>query len=40
LEKEIQANRDQIHTNRMHIAILEEKLSTDHKIKSRPLGKE
>ncbi|CAB5219472.1 hypothetical protein UFOVP229_77 [uncultured Caudovirales phage] len=40
LEKEIQLNRDQIHTNRMHIAILEEKLATDHKIKSKPLGKE
>jgi hypothetical protein len=33
LEKEIQANRDQIHINRLHIAILEEKLSVANKIK-------
>ena len=34
LEKEIQANRDQIHTNRLHIAILEEKLEVSNKIKN------
>jgi hypothetical protein len=34
LEKEIQANRDQIHTNRLHIAILEEKLNVSNKIKN------
>jgi len=32
LEKEIQANRDQIAVNRLHIAILEEKLATSKKI--------
>ena len=34
LEKEIQANRDQIHENRLHIAILEEKLNVSNKIKN------
>jgi hypothetical protein len=34
LEKEIQFNRDQIAVNRLHIAILEEKLSTSKKISS------
>jgi hypothetical protein len=32
LEKEIQLNRDQISVNRMHIAILEEKLKVEKKI--------
>ena len=40
LEKEIQMNRDQIHTNRMHIAIIEEKIGMSGKIKDKPLGKE
>jgi hypothetical protein len=34
LEKEIQRNRDQIAENRMHIAILEEKVPVGNKIKS------
>ena len=33
LEKEIQKNRDMIAENRMHIAILEEKISPSRKIK-------
>jgi hypothetical protein len=33
LEKEIQKNRDMIGINRQHIAILEEKIPTPHKIK-------
>jgi hypothetical protein len=32
LEKEIQINRDQIAENRLHIAILEEKLATSKRI--------
>jgi hypothetical protein len=40
LEKEVQMNRDQIHTNRMHIAIIEEKIGMSSKIKDKPLGKE
>jgi hypothetical protein len=32
LEKEIQLNRDQIADNRLHIAILEEKLATSKRI--------
>jgi hypothetical protein len=32
LEKEIQANRDQIAVNRLHIAILEEKIATSKRI--------
>jgi hypothetical protein len=32
LEKEIQANRDQIAVNRLHIAVIEEKLATNKKI--------
>jgi hypothetical protein len=32
LEKEIQRNRDQIAENRMHIAILEEKVQVSKKI--------
>ena len=35
LEKEIQKNRDDIQVNRMHIAILEEKLSVVHRIKEK-----
>jgi len=35
LEKEIQNNRDDIQVNRMHIAILEEKLSVVHRIKEK-----
>jgi hypothetical protein len=35
LEKEIQKNRDDIQVNRMHIAILEEKLSVAHRIKEK-----
>ena len=35
LEKEIQKNRDDIQANRMHIAILEEKLSVAHRIKEK-----
>ena len=35
LEKEIQKNRDQIAENRMHIAILEEKMQTNNKIKNK-----
>jgi hypothetical protein len=34
LEKEIQRNRDQIAENRMHIAILEEKVSVSKPIKT------
>ena len=34
LEKEIQRNRDQISENRMHIAILEEKVTVLKKINS------
>jgi hypothetical protein len=34
LEKEIQKNRDHISENRMHIAILEEKVGVTKKIKS------
>ena len=34
LEKEIQRNRDQIAENRMHIAILEEKVPVHSKIKT------
>jgi hypothetical protein len=34
LEKEIQRNRDQIAENRMHIAILEEKVPVSSKIKT------
>jgi hypothetical protein len=40
LEKEIQMNRDQIHTNRMHIAIIEEKIGAKNKIKDVAMGKE
>jgi hypothetical protein len=32
LEKEIQTNRDQIAVNRLHIAVIEEKLGTNKKI--------
>ena len=32
LEKEIQANRDQIATNRLHIAVMEDKLGIAKKI--------
>jgi hypothetical protein len=39
LEKEIQVNRDQIHVNRMHIAVLEEKLKIDKKIANEKMGK-
>jgi hypothetical protein len=35
LEKEIQKNRDDIQVNRMHIAILEDKLSVAHRIKEK-----
>jgi hypothetical protein len=34
LEKEIQRNRDMIAENRMHIAILEEKVAVESKIKN------
>lgn len=34
LEKEIQRNRDMIAENRMHIAILEEKIAVENKIKN------
>jgi hypothetical protein len=34
LEKEIQTNRDQIHENRMHIAILEYQAKSPNPIKS------
>jgi len=34
LEKEIQRNRDQIAENRLHIAVLEEKVPTQTKIKT------
>jgi hypothetical protein len=34
LEKEIQRNRDMIADNRMHIAILEEKIAVENKIKN------
>lgn len=39
LEKEIQTNRDQIQINRMHIAVLEEKLKIDKKIMNEKIGK-
>jgi hypothetical protein len=39
LEKEIQLNRDQIHVNRMHIAVLEEKIKVDKKISTEKMGK-
>ena len=32
LEKEIQANRDQIATNRLHIAVMEDKMGITKKI--------
>jgi len=35
LEKEIQRNRDMIADNRMHIAILEEKIAVENKIKNK-----
>jgi hypothetical protein len=35
LEKEIQRNRDMIAENRMHIAILEEKVAVENKIKNK-----
>jgi hypothetical protein len=35
LEKEIQRNRDMIAENRMHIAILEEKVAVESKIKNK-----
>jgi len=35
LEKEVQKNRDDIHVNRMHIAILEEKLGVAQRIKEK-----
>jgi hypothetical protein len=35
LEKEIQKNRDTIMENRMHIAILEEKLAVEKKLKNK-----
>ena len=35
LEKEVQKNRDDIHVNRMHIAILEEKLGVTQRIKEK-----
>jgi hypothetical protein len=34
LEKEIQRNRDQIAENRMHIAILEEKVPVSKSLKT------
>ena len=37
LEKEIQKNRDMIGENRMHIAIIEEKIPTDRMIKDKKL---
>ncbi len=37
LEKEIQKNRDMIGENRMHIAIIEEKVPTERKIKTTAL---
>jgi hypothetical protein len=35
LEKEIQTNRDQIHENRLHIAIIEDQLGARNKIKDK-----
>jgi hypothetical protein len=35
LEKEIQKNRDDIQVNRMHIAILEEKIGVTQRIKGK-----
>ena len=35
LEKEIQVNRDQIHENRLHIAIIEDQLGVRNKIKDK-----
>jgi hypothetical protein len=35
LEKEIQKNRDDIQVNRMHIAILEEKMHTVNRVKEK-----
>jgi hypothetical protein len=35
LEKEIQVNRDQIHENRLHIAIIEDQLGARNKIKDK-----
>jgi hypothetical protein len=35
LEKEVQKNRDDIHVNRMHIAIIEEKMGLTRRIKEK-----
>jgi hypothetical protein len=35
LEKEVQKNRDDIQVNRMHIAILEEKIGVTQRIKGK-----
>jgi hypothetical protein len=37
LEKEIQKNRDTIMENRMHIAIMEDKLGVEKKLKNKPV---